>query len=345
MVFKNSNNTSTSIKNVPSSQKLLLVKNYLEQKLESQGYRGHVKYDRTNKALIQFRAKEGVVAVLQDGKLCLFEIPMKKFKGAYPLEVQPVDMDSIKTEKATCCKRCHSWKQPADITRCVCGGYLVQRKRFSTGIVPSWDEQFLEIEFAKKDIRAAERTDRILSHRPRRYQSTGITPKLSGISSIQTTGKTHSEELLLIPSGDEVKTVQVRPILSCSLIFVAAISEGDRPLTDSDKLEILKKYNREPTDDAKDRQFNAETKAFIIHTTPVLSAEMIDSWNHTSKRQSKVYKRKADSLEKKWDGTELRRLDYKYGNLPTKKDHKEKNQHIVQSFASSLPVPTASQKI
>ncbi len=336
-------NTCTSVKNV-QSQKLLLAKNYLEQKLESVGYRGHIKYDQTNKALIQYRVQEGTVAVLKDGKLCIFEMPMKKFKGAYPLEVQSVDMDSIKTEKATCCKRCHSWKQPADITRCVCGGYLVQRKRFTTGIVPSWDEQFLETEFAKKDIRAAIKTDRILSHRPRRYHSTGITRKLAGMSSTSMVDL-HQEELLLIPSGNDVKTVQVRPILSCSLIFVAAISEGDRPLTDSDKLEILKKYNREPTDDAKDRQFDSETKAFINHTMPVLSAEMIDSWNHTSKRQSKVYRRKADSLEKKWDGTELRRLDYKYGHLPTKKYRKEKNQHMVQSFASSLPVPTANQKV
>ena len=49
------NNTSESIKKSQNttSQKLLLAKNYIEQKLESQGYRGHVKYDRTSQTLIQ----------------------------------------------------------------------------------------------------------------------------------------------------------------------------------------------------------------------------------------------------------------------------------------------------
>ena len=84
------NNTSESIKKSQNttSQKLLLAKNYIEQELETQGYRGHVKYDRTSQTLIQYRVKEGIVAVLQKGKLCIFEMPMKKFKGAYPLEVQ-----------------------------------------------------------------------------------------------------------------------------------------------------------------------------------------------------------------------------------------------------------------
>ena len=82
-------NTGTSVINVQntSSQKLLLAKNYIEQELESQGYRGHVRYDQTSQTLIQYRVKEGIVAVLQKGKLCIFEMPMKKFKGVYPLEV------------------------------------------------------------------------------------------------------------------------------------------------------------------------------------------------------------------------------------------------------------------
>ena len=251
------NNTSESIKKSQNttSQKLLLAKNYIEQKLETQGYRGHVRYDQTNKALIQYRVKEGTVAVLQKGKLCIFEMPMKKFKGAYPLEVQSVDMDSIQTQKATCCSRCHTWRQQADITRCSCGGYLVPRKRFSVDTVESWDEQFLEIEFAKKDIRAAIRTDRILSRRRRQYTPTGITANMAGMSSREMP-ESHQEGLLLIPNGDDVKTVKVRPIESCSLIFVAAISRKGKPVTDTDKLEILKKYNLEPVnDDAKDRQF------------------------------------------------------------------------------------------
>ena len=110
-------------------------------------------------------------------------MPMKKFRGALPVEVQSVDMDSIQTQKATCCKRCREWKKTANITRCQCGGYLVNRKRFSVDTVESWDEEFLEIECAKKDIRAAVKIDRILSNRPKRYVPTGITPMLAGMSS------------------------------------------------------------------------------------------------------------------------------------------------------------------
>ena len=176
-------NTGTSVKNV-QSQKLFLAKNYLEQQLETQGYRGHVRYDRTNKALIQYRVQEGTVAILKEGRLCIFEMPMKKFRGALPLEVQSVDMDSIQTQKATYCKRCHTWRQQADITRCMCGGDLVPRKRFSVDTVESWDEEFLEIQFARKDIAAAIKTDRILSRKAKQYHTTGITRKLAGMSSV-----------------------------------------------------------------------------------------------------------------------------------------------------------------
>ena len=336
------NNTSESIKKSQNttSQKLLLAKNYIEQKLESQGYRGHVRYDQTNKALIQYRVKEGTVAVLQKGKLCIFEMPMKKFKGAYPLEVQSVDMDSIQTQKATCCSRCHTWRQQADITQCSCGGYLVPRKRFSVDTVESWDEQFLEIEFAKKDIRAAIRTERVLSHRRRQYTPTGITANMAGMSSREMP-ESHQEELLLIPNGDDVKIVKVRPIESCSLIFVAAISRKDKPVTDTDKLEILKKYNLEPVnDDAKDRQFKSEAKQFIKHTTPILSAEMMGSWNDsaTSRRQSKVHGRKARSLVKKYDRPCSQEIIHAK-NSGNKKNSKGEGKDATQFFVSSLPIP------
>ena len=340
MVQQNNTSESISKSQNTTSQKLLLAKNYIEQKLESQGYRGHVRYDQTNKALIQYRVKEGTVAVLQKGKLCIFEMPMKKFKGAYPLEVQSVDMDSIQTQKATCCSRCHTWRQQADITQCSCGGYLVPRKRFSVDTVESWDEQFLEIEFAKKDIRAAIRTERVLSHRRRQYTPTGITANMAGMSSREMP-ESHQEELLLIPNGDDVKTVKVRPIESCSLIFVAAISRKDKPVTDTDKLEILKKYNLEPVnDDAKDRQFKSEAKQFIKHTTPILSAEMMGSWNDsaTSRRQSKVHGRKARSLVKKYDRPCSQEIIHAK-NSGNKKNSKGEGKDATQFFVSSLPIP------
>ena len=359
------NNTSESIKKSQNttSQKLLLAKNYIEQKLESQGYRGHVRYDQTNKALIQYRVKEGTVAVLQKGKLCIFEMPMKKFKGAYPLEVQSVislantdrtfiefkgayplevqsvDMDSIQTQKATCCSRCHTWKQQADITRCSCGGYLVPRKRFSVDTVESWDETFLYIEAQKKDDALAKKIGRHYRRR-RQYTPTGITANMAGMSSREMP-ESHQEELLLIPNGDDVKTVKVRPIESCSLIFVAAISRKDKPVTDTDKLEILKKYNLEPVnDDAKDRQFKSEAKQFIKHTTPILSAEMMGSWNDsaTSRRQSKVHGRKARSLVKKYDRPCSQEIIHAK-NSGNKKNSKGEGKDATQFFVSSLPIP------
>ncbi len=54
-------NTGTSVINVQntSSQKLLLAKNYLEQKLESQGYRGHVRYDQTSQGSNPVQSQRG----------------------------------------------------------------------------------------------------------------------------------------------------------------------------------------------------------------------------------------------------------------------------------------------
>ena len=369
------NNTSESIKKSQNttSQKLLLAKNYIEQKLESQGYRGHVRYDQTNKALIQYRVKEGTVAVLQKGKLCIFEMPMKKFKGAYPLEVQSVvslantdrtfiefkgayplevqsvDMDSIQTQKATCCSRCHTWRQQADITRCSCGGYLVPRKRFSVDTVESWDVQFLAIEAQKKDDALAKKignrwhvsgTDLLERYRQKRARVTENANMAGGVAR-EMDLYSHQEELLLIPNGDDVKTVKVRPIESCSLIFVAAISRKDKPVTDTDKLEILKKYNLEPVnDDAKDRQFKSEAKQFIKHTTPILSAEMMGSWNDsaTSRRQSKVHGRKARSLVKKYDRPCSQEIIHAK-NSGNKKNSKGEGKDATQFFVSSLPIP------
>ena len=206
-------NTSKKIQN--NTQKLLLAKNYLEQELESQGYRGHVKYDQANKALVQFRIKEGTIAVLQDGKLNVFQMPVKKWKGAMPLEIESIQIDSIKTKKATCCKKCNSWKQQANITRCICGGYLVNRKRFCTGTVESWDAEYLEVEFARKDIREASKIEKNNPKRAR-YIPTGMTHRLAGVSSVledvkskmvtrvSTTGVEWLEEFGTSPLGQNV---------------------------------------------------------------------------------------------------------------------------------------------
>ncbi len=171
------------------TQKSLLVKKYLEQELEAQGCGGHVKYDRSNKSLIQFRIKEGTIAVMKNGKLDIFKMPVKKFHNSMPLEFESVDADSIKTEKATYCKKCKNWKRQANITHCSCGEYLISRERFHTKPVESWDAEFLETQFAKADIAAAVKTDRVLSRRVKQYRATGITSKLAGMSSVASENK------------------------------------------------------------------------------------------------------------------------------------------------------------
>jgi len=175
-------NTSKKIQNT-NTQKLLLAKNYIEQKLEIQGYRGHVKYDSASKALVQFRIKEGTIAVLQKGQLSVFAIPVKKFTKSLPVEFESIEIDSIKTQRATRCKKCNSWKQKADITRCICGGYLVSRKRFTVDTVDSWDEEFLEIQFARRDIRAAAKMEKTKPKKAR-YVPTGMTHRMAGVSSM-----------------------------------------------------------------------------------------------------------------------------------------------------------------
>lgn len=323
-----------------SRQKLLLVKNYLEQKLETQGYRGHVKYDFSQE-LIQYRIKEGTIAVMQNGKLAVFEMPIKKFHGSMPLEFESVDIDSIKTEKATCCKRCHTWRLEANITRCHCGGYLVYRKRFSVQPVESWDESFLEVQFAKADIRAALKIEKILSQRPKRYHTTGITPKLAGISST-ITQPTQSKELLLIPSGEHLRVIPTKSVDSCSLVFCSEMSIHGIAATDIEKLELLKKYNlnHTETDFTHDVSFASDVKAFSTDMAPLISEILVDSWNHPY-MQSKVYK-KIRSVERKQDNTKL--------HTPYNKKYSSKKRDAtkygnVTSFASSLPVPIEHQKV
>ncbi len=316
------NITSASIKNA-QNQKLLLAKNYVEQELETQGYRGRIKYDMTNKALVQYRTKEGTIAVIKEGKLHIFEMPVKKFKGALPLETNPVDMDSIRTEKATCCKRCHQWKKTANITRCPCGGYLVPRKRFSVDAVESWDEEVLEIEFAKKDIILAKKTDRVLAHKPKRSTPKGITANLSGMYAVDTPLDTHKEELLLVTDGEDVRTIRVRPISSCSLIFVAAIDSG---ISDEQKFEILSECRK---DDSEDRQFLSETDRFVREHIPQKAKNMVDSWNEPSYpfklgRKGKTSKRATRSLK---------RMDKSHASEKTSL----KNGKKPQFFASSVP--------
>lgn len=279
--------------------RLILAKNYIEQELQSQGHGGHVRYDCTNKALVQFRIKKGTVAVLKQGKLCIFKMPVKKFKGSLPLEIESVEIDSIKTVESTCCKKCNSWKQSAGITRCKCGGYLVSRTRFTTGTVESWSEEFLEIRFAQKDIANAMRTNRVLSRRPKKYQYSGITSKLAGMCSIKSDEPTHDSETLLVPKGNDIKEIRVRPVTSCSLIFASTIKEDAKILSDVDKMGLLKKYSTNPTEERSDRVFASEAKRFIIETAPAAAIPLMNSWNNPLSKVSKVSKRKANSLKKK----------------------------------------------
>ena len=283
-----------------NGQKLLLAKNYLEQKLESQGYRGRVKYDSTNKGQVQFQTVQGTIAVLREGQLCIFEIPVKKFRGSLPVEFESVKMDSINTEQATCCKKCHIWKKQADISRCVCGGYLVPRKRFSTGTIESWDVEYLEIQFARKDIRNAVKTERKMAHKPKQYVSSGITPKIAGKSSVQYSD-VHNTETLLIPVGEDIREVIVRPATSCSMIFACTIKKGKTQISDVQKMALLEKYNINQADDTPDRIFASEAKRFIANTAPAISCMLIDSWENPHQRASKISRRKANSSEKKRD--------------------------------------------
>jgi len=338
------NNTSESVirktNSQRKSQKLLLVKNYLEQKLETRGYRGHVKYVHS-KELVQYKIKEGVIAVMKNNTLDIFEMPVKKFHGAMPLKFESVDIDSIKTQKATCCKRCHTWKQQANITRCSCGGYLIPRKRFHTESIESWDESFLEIQFAKADIRAALKTEKILSRRKKRYTPTGITPKLAGISSVQKTDNTQSEELLLIPSGEQLRVTQAKSVNSCSLIFCSAIAIHGKQTSDAEKLVLLKKYNLNHIEiDSENESFASDVRWLASKQAPQEAQVLVDSWSNPTRRQSKVC-RKAN-YEKKWDHPESYSLSEKKDS-PRKRDHTR--DAYVPFFASSIPVPEYQSKV
>jgi hypothetical protein len=170
-------NTSKKIQ-----QSAILAKNYLEQRLETQGNMGRVKYDAQQN--VQFKTEHGYIAVLKGNTLQMFAKPIKKCSDSLPVDLESVDIGSIKTSAATYCKKCKEWKMQACVTKCTCGGYLVSRKRFSTEKVKSWDEEFLETQFARKDIANAKRIDRILSHRPKKYVPTGITYSMAGMSSV-----------------------------------------------------------------------------------------------------------------------------------------------------------------
>ena len=117
-----------------------LYRNYLEQKLENvQDVTGRVKYNCGSKGT-QFRVKEGVIGVKVKDILYVWSRPMKKYRGSMPLECEKIDPAFIRTEDATYCRRCRSWKKiAAGMKHCTCGGYLVLRRRYSTSPVDAWD--------------------------------------------------------------------------------------------------------------------------------------------------------------------------------------------------------------
>lgn len=302
-------NTGASIKNAQttSSQKTRLARNYLEQRLESErGYSGRVIYDRTNKALIQFRVKEGAIAVLQDGRLDIFEMPVKKYDAdaSLPLEFDTVNVESIRIEDVTCCKRCHEWKKAAKgIRTCRCGGYLVPRKRFSTQETESWDTEFLEVRFAQKDIRNAQRIDR-KPRRPGRIATAGITPKIAGMSSRTAEARPH-KEMLLIPKGDEVRGIPVRSVRSCELVFSAKITSQDKQASQMQRSGLIKEILDDIKEDASacDERFASDAAGFIRNTAPEEAEEMMRCWNRVpmtaARRPRGISERQTNCLAKK----------------------------------------------
>ena len=327
--IQNNNNNNNN-----NNNKLLLAKNYLEQELACQGYGGHVRYDRTTKALIQFRIKEGTVAVLKEGKIRVFRMPIKRWNGSLPLEFESVDLDSIRTLKATCCKKCRTWKLRADITRCSCGGYLVPRTRFTVDSVESWDEQFIEVAHAKKDIAATKNMERVLSQRkrPRQCNHIGMTLRMAGLSSALSTAKPQTE-LLLIPKGDKLLQIPIRPAEPRSLIFAATITANKRQYTDIQKTELLREYVQKETQAvAKDGVFASQTKQFLCSTAPKEAQSMVESWNGMG-----VYMMtQSHGIPKNAKG------DVKARKTESKKANSQKAKHQT-FFASSLPVPAKNQ--
>jgi hypothetical protein len=281
-----SKNRHTYIKKTQSNQKLLMIKNYLEQRMETLGYgnrKDRIRYDIT-KSVTKFVTKEGVIGIVTDGTLQAWNEPIKKFNGALPLELDTVDISSIKIQKAVCCKRCKSWKKPAaDITRCPCGGYMVPRKRFSADEVESWDPMVLEVAFARKDIREAERIEMARSNRPKRqYHQAGITTALAGMSTIDDAPEPVAPSILLIPvgNGDELREIpEGANRKECSLVFMAAVSQNGKRLGDDEKSDLLKKYSLEPIDVEDDPVFRRESKMYASFAATGKAQQLVESWD------------------------------------------------------------------
>jgi len=329
--------------------KLYAVAQYLKQELETQyGYRGKVVHDATNPNLIHFKIKEGTIAMIREnGILCVFDMPMHLSKTGMPIEFKTIPLEQIKSRKATHCKKCKKWRESINVTRCPCGGYIKPKTRFyiDESQIESWDDEFLEIQFAIADMLETQKIEWTQSrNKAKKYVPTGITPKLAGISSVQNTVSAPRMELLLIPKGEDLREIQVMSVESCSLLWVSAISSTSQGTS---KMELLKKYNLEDVDfdekSSENRKFASETKRFIVESSPETAKVLIDSWNqpvpNTSQRQSKIFKRTVKSLLNRNAGMQQKFIDGKYAKY-SKKTYKRKPM-----FASSLPAPGKNQKV
>ena len=326
-----SSNTSTSVKNVYRQK--TVVRNYLEQRLESQGYRRRVKC-LLIESEIRFQIREGTICTIRDGTICVWDTPIKKFNGSKPLKFESVDADSIKIQQATCCKRCHTWKKPAPISRCQCGGYLVPRKRFHTKDTESWDAEFLEIQTALKDARISRKIDS-KPRRKKQYIPTGITTARRSSVDIKEEPKLG---VILIPKGDDIIQIpETRDTKQCSLLFKATISQNGKTLRDAQKLGLLKKYNLEPIDVAGNDSFRKESRQYIKAVAPDAAQELMDSWNHSavpSQITTKAAHRKRGSSSSSSFGKDSNQdiFHVKKYNLHSKRHSKRNSLDPIQSL-------------
>ncbi len=337
----------TQSKKIQNNSATRTIQNYLEQKLENvQDVTGRVKYNCGSKGT-QFRVKEGVIGVKVKDILYVWSRPMKKYRGSMPLECEKIDPAFIRTEDATYCRRCRSWKKiAAGMKHCTCGGYLVLRRRYSTSPVDAWDGELLEVQFAKTDIRRAVRTERALAHRPKKHVQTRIMPSTAAAAERASvnTDSTSREERLLVPdkTGDGMNTVTIKSDRACSLLFVAEIKSADKN-ADILRFEMLRRYWPEFADiqdknrSAAANEFRAEARRFVTSVgAPVLSEQMMESWEQVGhqQRRAKTSRRKA-SFENQ-SRKEIKKISWKNDGRHDRKDTRNQ-QGTVPEFASSIP--------
>ncbi len=211
------------------------VRNYLEQMLETRGKRCNIRYV-TADSKTAFRLQDGFVGTMHKDRLSFWSRPIKRLGHKKPQNTKRIRVNSIRIQEATCCKKCHTWRSPAAISRCSCGGYLVPRKRFHTGTLESWDAEYLEVRSAQRDAKMARRIEG--TPRKQRYSPRGISGMLAGISSEQT--ETDCTGVALVPRGNRiVKVPEKEDVKRCSLFFKATMYRKGRRLAAAEIREIL----------------------------------------------------------------------------------------------------------